>query len=40
MLEINELGSYEAKIEESEKVRIEDCEGWWLSGCHGSVAEH
>ena len=19
---------------------IEDCEGWWLSGCHGSVAEH
>ena len=21
-------------------VHIEDCEGWWLSGCHGSVAEH
>ena len=20
-------------------VHIEDCEGWWLSGCHGSVAE-
>ena len=19
---------------------IEDCEGWWLSGCRGSVAEH
>ena len=19
---------------------IEDCEGWWLSGCGGSVAEH
>ena len=18
----------------------EDCEGWWFSGCHGSVAEH
>ena len=18
----------------------EDCEGWWLSGCHSSVAEH
>ena len=18
----------------------EDCEGWWLPGCHGSVAEH
>ena len=21
-------------------VYIEDCEGWWLSGCHDSVAEH
>ena len=21
-------------------VHIENCEGWWLSGCHGSVAEH
>ena len=21
-------------------IYIEDCEGWWLSGCHGSVAEH
>ena len=21
-------------------VHIEDCEGWWLSGCYGSVAEH
>ena len=21
-------------------VQIEDCEGWWLSGCCGSVAEH
>ena len=21
-------------------VHIEDCEGWWLSGCCGSVAEH
>ena len=21
-------------------VYIEDCEGWWLSGCCGSVAEH
>ena len=21
-------------------VHIEDCEGWWLSGCHGSVVEH
>ena len=19
-------------------VHVEDCEGWWLSGCHGSVA--
>ena len=19
---------------------IEDCEGWWLSSCHSSVAEH
>ena len=40
LLEINEFGSYEAKIEESERVHIEDCEGWWLSGCRGSVAEH
>ena len=50
-LEINELGCYEAKIEESEKgrqppgveptgIHIEDCEGWWLSSCRGSVAEH
>ena len=31
---------HEAKIEESEKVHIEDCEGWWLSSCCGSVAEH
>ena len=31
-LEINGFGCYEAKIE--------DCEGWWSSGCHGSVAEH
>ena len=29
---LNEFGCYEAKIE--------DCEGWWLSGCRGSVAEH
>ena len=21
-------------------VHIEDCEGWWLSGCCSSVAEH
>ena len=21
-------------------VLIEDCEGWWSSSCHGSVAEH
>ena len=21
-------------------VHTEDCEGWWLSGCHSSVAEH
>ena len=37
------------EIEESEKassrrelnpVHVEDCEGWWSSGCHGSVAEH
>ena len=21
-------------------VHIEDCEGWWFFGCHGSVAEH
>ena len=21
-------------------VHIEDCEGWWLSGCHSSVTEH
>ena len=21
-------------------VYIEDCEGWWLSGCRGSVEEH
>ena len=21
-------------------VHIEDCEGWWLSSCHSSVAEH
>ena len=21
-------------------VHIEDCEGWWLAGCRGSVAEH
>ena len=21
-------------------LHIEDCEGWWLSGCCGSVAEH
>ena len=21
-------------------VHIEDCEGWWLSGCRSSVAEH
>ena len=27
---------YEAKIEEIEKAD----EGWWLSGCRGSVAEH
>ena len=40
MLEITEFRSYEAKIEESEKVHIEDCEAWWLSGCRGSVAEH
>ena len=40
-LEINEFGCYEAKIEESEKGQhVEDCEGWWLSGCRGSVAEH
>ena len=29
---LNEFGCYEAKIE--------DCEGWWLSGCRGSVVEH
>ena len=37
------------EIEESEKassrqelnpVHVEDCEGWWSSGCRGSVAEH
>ena len=48
---INEVRCYEAQIEESEKGRqppgveprtpyIEDCEGWWLSGCRSSVAEH
>ena len=21
-------------------VHVEDCEGWWSSGCRGSVAEH
>ena len=21
-------------------VHVEDCEGWWLSGCCGSVAEY
>ena len=21
-------------------VHMEDCEGWWLSGCRGSVTEH
>ena len=21
-------------------IYIEDCEGWWLSACRGSVAEH
>ena len=40
LLEINEFGSYEARIEESEKVHIEDCENWWSSSFHGSVAEH
>ena len=40
ILEINEFGDYEAKIEESETVYIEDCEGWWLSGCRGSVAKY
>ena len=24
----------------STAVHTEDCEGWWLSGCRGSVAEH
>ena len=32
-LEINEIWMLRA-------VHIEDCEGWWLSGCRGSVAEH
>ena len=40
MPEIKEFRCYEAQIEESEKVHIEDCEGWWLSGCRSSVAEH
>ena len=31
-LEINEFRCY--------VVYIEDCEGWWSSGCRGSVAEH
>ena len=32
---------YEAKkTGESEKIHIQDCEGWWLSGCRSSVAEH
>ena len=22
------------------RVHIQDCEGWWLSGCRDSVAEH
>ena len=21
-------------------VYIEDCEGWWLAGCRGTMAEH
>ena len=29
-----------ATCRESEPVYIEDCEGWWLSGCCSSVAEH
>ena len=37
MLEIKEFN--EVKIEES-AVHIQDCEGWWLSGCRGSVAQH
>ena len=39
MLEIKEFRCYEVKIEES-TVHIEDCEGWWLSSCCSSVAEH
>ena len=31
-----EFRCYEAKI----AVHMEDCEGWWLSGCCSSVAEH
>ena len=36
-----EIDVFETKIEESEYIYIqEDCEGWWLSGCRSSVAEH
>ena len=46
-VEIKEFRCYEVKIEEREKAsgRRESnpghlfCEGWWLSGCRGSMAE-
>lgn len=37
-LEIKEFRCYKAKIEESEKVYIENCEGWWLSGYHACLS--
>ena len=37
MLEIKELRYHR---ETTCAVHIEDCEGWWLSGCHSSVADH
>ena len=40
MLEIKEFRCYEAKIEKSEKGQQLLSEGWWLSGCRSSVAEH
>ena len=30
----------DSQMEEVKTVYIEDCGGWWLSGCRGSVAEH
>ena len=49
MLEINEFRCYEMKIvavdarcatEAFSAAHTEDCEGWWSSGCHGSLTEN